>query len=162
MQNVDQLVQYYGLLPHPEGGFYKETYRSAAAFVPPGFSGERSYATAIYFLLTAQNFSAFHRIASDELWHFYEGDGLEVHVIDPEGSYKRLQLGSNAAAGQVYQAVVPAGCWFASGVVAGGQYAFVGCTVAPGFSFADFELANRQTLVKAYPQHAELIAQFTR
>ncbi|TAD91801.1 MAG: cupin domain-containing protein [Bacteroidetes bacterium] len=162
MNKIDKLVAHYGLLPHPEGGFYKETYRSPTGMLPAGFPSHRPYATAIYFLLTAQHFSAFHRIASDEVWHFYEGDGLHVHMIAPNGDYSLLQLGPDAAAGQVYQAVVPAGYWFASGVAVGGHYAFVGCTVAPGFCFEDFELANRQQLIESYPQHAALIGQFTR
>jgi predicted cupin superfamily sugar epimerase len=154
------------LEPHPEGGYFRQTYRSevslAKSALPAGFGGARAASTAIYFLLEGEEFSAFHRLRSDEMWHFYVGDPLIVHVIDPNGSYSEIQLGSQAEAGEVLQAVVTAGCWFASRVRDAKSYALVGCTVSPGFDFEDFELANRKELVRIYPQHAKLIETLTR
>lgn len=152
--------------PHPEGGWYKETYRStfsiAAGALPAQFGGARSCCTAIYFLLEQGQFSAFHRIKSDELWHFYAGDALEVFVIDHSGQLRIIRLGSNTDRGEVFQAVVEAGCWFASRPAAGSAYSLVGCTVAPGFDFADFEMAAQQPLMNQYPQHSEIIRQLCR
>jgi predicted cupin superfamily sugar epimerase len=154
------------LIAHPEGGYYCETYRSqlsiAKEALPPEFTGSRLVSTAIYFLLEGENFSAFHRLRSDEIWHFYAGGTIAVHVIDPDGSYSKIQLGSDPQAGEVFQAVVKAGSWFASQVRDPKSFALAGCTVAPGFDFADFELGSRSELVKLYPQHRKLIEQFTR
>ena len=153
------------LEPHPEGGYFRQTYRAEmmiAHEVLPEFSGDRAVSTAIYFLLEGKNFSAFHRLLSDEIWHFYAGSALQVHVIDPAGAYSCIRLGGDAEAGQVFQAVVPAGCWFASHVEDWKSWALVGCTVAPGFDFADFEMAKRATLVKEYPQHQTIIESLTR
>jgi predicted cupin superfamily sugar epimerase len=154
------------LIAHPEGGYYCETYRSqlsiAKEALPPEFTGSRFVSTAIYFLLEGENFSAFHRLRSDELWHFYAGGTIAVHVIDPNGSYSEIQLGSDPDAGEVFQAVVKAGSWFASQVRDTQSFALAGCTVAPGFDFADFELGKCLELVKLYPQHRELIEQLTR
>jgi predicted cupin superfamily sugar epimerase len=161
---LQKLINHYQLLPHPEGGYYKETYRSAAnipqAAVPEQFSGARSISTAIYFLLLKDLFSAFHRIKSDECWHFYEGDSLHVHVLHLNGEYELIKLGRDSANGEVYQAIVPAGAWFASESM--GQYSFVGCTVAPGFDFNDFELAKEANLTENYPCYAELIKRLCR
>jgi predicted cupin superfamily sugar epimerase len=152
---ITNLITQYQLLPHPEGGYYKETYRSTEhiplAALPEHFSGLRSFSTAIYFLLLKDLFSAFHRIKSDECWHFYEGASLHVHV---------LHLNGNCLEGEVYQAVVPAGAWFASESI--GEYSFVGCTVAPGFDFADFELARAASLKADYPDHEKLIERLCR
>ncbi|MBI2355147.1 MAG: cupin domain-containing protein [Deltaproteobacteria bacterium] len=152
------------LIRHPEGGWFCETYRSAgsvaACALPVRFGGERSLSTAIYFLLEAGEFSAFHRIKSDEMWHAYTGDALTVHVIDPDGEYRALRLGGVPERGECFQGVVPAGCWFAAETE--GEYSLVGCTVSPGFAFEDFEMAARGALVSLYPRHRELITRFTR
>ncbi len=156
------------LQPHPEGGFYKETYRAEGVIA----GIERNYATAIYFLLPEGKFSAFHRIKSDEMWHFYAGHRLHIYVIDPKGRLQTYHLGNNIEQGEQFQIVVPAGCWFASQVDASQvdasqvnteptRYAIVGCTVAPGFDFRDFEMADRAQLIQAYPQHAALIRALT-
>jgi predicted cupin superfamily sugar epimerase len=166
MYTVTALVERFQLLPHPEGGYYKEMYRSveqvAQTALPQRFSGSRCFSTAIYFLLEQGNFSAFHRIQSDECWHFYAGDSLHVHVIHPDGVYELLKLGNNLAAGECFQAIVPAGSWFASETATGGLYSFVGCTVAPGFDFADFELAKADALTGLYPAMSELIGRLCR
>jgi predicted cupin superfamily sugar epimerase len=159
-------IEKLALEAHPEGGYFRQTYRSgvliAKEALPPGFSGARAASTAIYFLLDGENFSAFHRLQSDEMWHFYSGGPLAVHVIDPEGRYSEIKLGSDPEANEAFQAVVKAGCWFASHVRDPESYALVACTVSPGFDFADFELAKRNELVELYPQHRKLIEKFTR
>ncbi len=162
-QSPDQLIRYYQLLPHPEGGYFKETYRSGSTIDTGSnaFPGGRSYSTAIYFLLQRQDFSAFHRIKSDEIWHFYAGGTLLIHVIDLAGNLSTIRLGRNTDAGDTFQAVVSAGCWFAS-EPAGADYALVGCTVAPGFDFSDFELAEKEKLSADFPQHQDIIARLTR
>lgn len=148
----DELIKLLDLQQHPEGGWYREVYRSAEsvpqAGLPERFNGSRSYCTSIYFLLSGGNVSAFHRIKQDELWHFYEGDGLTVHVIDKAGAYLQKRLGRNIKTGESFQQVVEAGCWFGATVEDGG-YALVGCTVAPGFDFADFEMAEQWSTARA-------------
>lgn len=154
------------LVPHPEGGCYRQTYKAELtvdkAALPLEFGSSRAVATAIYFLLEGTDFSAFHRLRSDEMWHFYAGGALVVHVIGEDGQHSEILLGSNAEAGEVFQAVVKAGCWFGSRVRDPEAFALVGCTVSPGFDFADFELGKREQLVRQYPQHRELIERLTR
>ncbi|MEP3386875.1 MAG: cupin domain-containing protein [Reichenbachiella sp.] len=150
------------LEPHPEGGFFKETYRSSVSAEFTDFPSGRNVSTGIYFFLTSENFSAFHRIKSDEMWHFYAGDALSISVIDKNGKANEIILGLDLEKGQVPQAVVPANCWFASKVKDGGEYGLVGCTVSPGFDFEDFKMADRQHLIAEYPRHKELITSLTR
>lgn len=155
-----------GLTPHPEGGYFRVTYTAglplAQSALPPRFHGARHASTAIYFLLSGRDFSAFHRIASDELWHFYAGTALTVHVLAPDGQYSKLLLGSEPESGQVFQGVVQAGCWFGANLRDAGSFALVGCTVSPGFDFADFQLAEQAQLAALYPEHRSLIEQLTR
>lgn len=166
MLHIQQLIQQFNLLPHPEGGWYKETYRSAeminASLVSDRFSGSRTLATAIYFLLEEGNFSAFHKIKSDECWHFYAGDALEIFVLDDAGGLTITRLGNDMEQGDLYQYVVPANHWFASRPALGSHFCFVGCTVSPGFDFADFEMAKAETLLKQYPQHRTIIEALCR
>jgi predicted cupin superfamily sugar epimerase len=123
--------------------------------------GNRVFSTAIYFLLESHHVSALHRIQADEVWHFYAGGPLDVFVIDPAGKLSVIHLGPDLANGQVFQTVVPAGCWFGSKPAPGIPFSLVGCTVAPGFDFADFELADRATLLAQFPQHRAVIEQLT-
>lgn len=166
MNDVERLVKRLDLQPHPEGGFYRELYRSkgviSAAELGEGFSGPRNFSTSIYFLLTSNNFSAFHRIKQDELWYFHDGDALNVHVIDMQGNYTCHRVGKNLESGESPQLVVPAGSWFASDVSSEGAYSLVGCMVAPGFDFDDFEMANSNNLTGLYPAHREVIERYTR
>jgi predicted cupin superfamily sugar epimerase len=159
-------IERLGLIPHPEGGHYRQTYRAEwtidQAALPASFGGSRSASTAIYFLLDGNNFSALHRLRSDELWHLYAGGALVVQVIAEDGQYSEIQLGRDSEAGEVFQAVVKAGCWFGSRVRDPRSFALVGCTVSPGFDFADFEMGKREELVRRYPQHQEVIARLTR
>ncbi|NVN90034.1 MAG: cupin domain-containing protein [Desulfuromonadales bacterium] len=153
-----------GLIPHPEGGWFRETYRASESIPPAGlpdrFNGPRSLCTAIYFLLERGQFSALHRIRSDEIWHFHEGAPLIVSVLTPEGEQYDIPLGRDAKSGERFQAVVPAGCWF--GAEPQGDFSLVGCTVAPGFDFNDFEMADRTDLTSRFPQHGTLIQHLTR
>lgn len=164
MNTAESFIKQYRLQPHPEGGWYKETYRSkeviTAAALPSRFGGERHFSTAIYFLLAQGNFSAFHRIKSDECWHFYAGQTLHVYVLHDDGKMEIIQLGP--AAGELFQYVVPANCWFASRPAPQSDFCFVGCTVSPGFDFADFEMAKAGELVALYPQHEKIIGELCR
>lgn len=155
------LIDKLKLQAHPEGGYFAETYRSAgivsAGALPGDFSGNRNISTAIYFLLEGHRFSAFHRIKSDELWHFYAGIPLIVYIIHPDGDLETLKIGDDLENGCMYQGTVKAGCWFASKPINEDGYSLVGCTVAPGFDFADFELAGLE-LINSFPQHRDLIS----
>ena len=163
--NAQYWIDHLELAPHPEGGFFRETYRSPGIIescaLPDGFSGARAFSTAIYFLLRSHERSAFHRIASDELWHFHMGSPLTVHCIHPGGEHARILLGPDPDAGQVFQAIVPAGVWFGATVDDPGAFSLVGCTVAPGFDFTDFQLASRDDLLAQYPQHRAIIESLT-
>jgi uncharacterized protein len=165
-QSAQYWIRKLNLEPHPEGGYFRQTYRSALtlarAGLPAEFRGDRAASTAIYFLLEGGNFSAFHRLKSDEVWHFYAGTPLAVHVIEADGKYFSFLLGNDPEAGQVFQAVVPAGSWFASHVRDWKSWTLAGCTVAPGFEYEDFEIAKREKLIGDYPQHRALIQQLTR
>lgn len=160
---VERLIQQFGLSPHPEGGHYAETYRSAERVVRGASKVVRAASTAIYYLLSEGAYSAWHRIASDEIWHFYAGHALDVHVLTPDGQQLTHRLGNALQIpGSSFQVVVPAGCWFAAELADPSGYAFVGCTVAPGFEFSEFELASTDDLLSAYPRHAPLIRRLGR
>jgi len=150
MSKIDKIIKALDLLPHPEGGFFKETYRSKGVINKESlgnqFLDKRNYSTGIYFLLTSDMFSAFHRIKQDEMWHFYDGSPIKIHMIDAAGP----------------QFVVPAGYLFAATVVNNNDFSLVGCTVSPGFDFIDFEMPTRDQLVDDYPQHKDLITRLTK
>ena len=164
LKPIEYWLERLGLTPHPEGGAYFESYRSVARHGgdDAGFPAGRSFATGIYFLVPAGEFSALHRIRSDELWHFYYGAPLEIVVLDQGGELEVKTLGLGLDQGQAPQHVVAAGAWFGASVAAGSGYSLVGCTVSPGFDFRDFELAQRDELSALYPQHALLIERYTR
>ena len=163
---VKTLVEKYQMLPHPEGGYYKETYRSEEEIpneaLPARFSGNRNFYTSILFLLEQGNFSAFHKIKSDEIWHFYEGDALEVFEISEKGKLEITLLGRDIENGETFQHAVKAGRWFASRVIDGGTFSLVGCSVSPGFDFQDFELAKRDALIMQFPELRDTILSLTR
>ncbi len=164
MTTAAEWIERLGLVPHPEGGHFREAYRAAevlpAAALPPRFGGDHAFCTAIYFLLQGQDFSALHRIKQDEVWHFYDGAALTVHVLDEAGGYSAIHLGRDT--GEEPLGVVPAGRLFGATVRDGRSWSLVGCTVAPGFDFADFELPGRAELCRLYPQHRALIERLTR
>ncbi len=161
----NSLIDYLQLKPHPEGGWYRESYRSDEEIpengLPERYSGKRSFGTAIYFMLEKSDFSAFHRVKSDEIWHYYAGSSVIIHQISSDGKYISVQLGSDIESGQQFQYTVPAGRWFAAEISCG-AFSLVGCTVAPGFDFTDFEMADREILLKNYPEHSILICRLTR
>lgn len=155
----DELIRRFDLKPHPEGGFFSETYRSTERVARDGKPAQtRSASTAIYYLLCDGAHSAWHRIKSDEVWHFYAGEPLNVHVLDENGELFTHTLGNALTHPEaVFQAVVPAGSWFAAECADPATFALVGCTVAPGFEFSEFELADVDALKARHPQHAGFI-----
>ncbi len=165
MERIKELIQKLELQPHPEGGYFKETYRSTGkidkAELDDSFSGSRNFSTCIYFLLTSDMFSAFHRIKQDEIWHFYEGSPIELHTISKDGFHSKFLIGGDFISQQTPQLVVHAHNYFAARIIEDDSYALVGCTVAPGFDFDDFMLPSRQELVSRFPEHEQLITRFT-
>lgn len=163
---ADYWREHLQLESHVEGGSFLETYRSPlqipAATLPATFKGDRAAATGIFFLLEHGDFSAFHRIAADEMWHYYDGYTLTIYEIKPDGRMLTHQLGKYVHLGEHLQLVITAGSWFASRVEIEDGYTLVGCTVAPGFDFADFELGDRGMLQAEYPAHAGIIEELTR
>lgn len=158
-------IESLNLAPHPEGGYFRETYRAPGTIpcsaLQPVFAAERNYCTAIYYLLQAGDYSAFHRIRSDEIWHFHAGGTLRIEVLE-RTSHRTLHLGRNIHQGESLQCVVPAGAWFAATPAPGTTYVLAGCTVSPGFDFGDFEMAERESLSADYPEFRSLIDQLTR
>jgi len=159
-------IQALQLTQHPEGGWYREIYRAvetiSRASLPERFEGDRRFSTAIYFLLSGADFSALHRIKQDELWHFYDGTSLTIHMIDPGGNYSATRLGRDVGDDESLTVVVPAGWLFGATVNDPSSFALVGCTVAPGFDFADFEMSERDALVEQFPQHQAIVERLTR
>ena len=160
-----ELIDFFDLKEHPEGGYYKETYRSKGLInegnLDKKFVGDRNFSTSIYFLLTSNRNSAFHKINQDEIWHFYKGSSLKIHMIDTDGKYSFKVIGSNFIGGEIPQFTVPANYYFAAEVIKENSYAFVGCTVSPGFDFRDFDLPSRKEFKDKYPKHSEIIEKFT-
>lgn len=165
-ENIQLIIDQLNLEPHPEGGFYKETYRSSgtipSAVLPNTIDGDRNYSTCIYFLLTSENFSAFHKINQDEIWHHYTGDQLKLHMLSPDGKYSFISLGKDFSLGEIPQYVVPAGYYFAAEVPKPDSFVLTGCTVSPGFDFKDFTMPTQVDLIKQYPDHPEIIKRLTR
>ncbi|MGC9398523.1 MAG: cupin domain-containing protein [Anaerolineae bacterium] len=165
MTTAEALIEALDLRPHPEGGYFAETYRAAgeipAEALPARYAGSRAYSTAIYYLLTPDSCSRLHRLASDEVFHFYLGDAVEMWWLFPDGSERRLTLGHDVLAGMHPQVVVPKDVWQGARLKRGGRFALLGCTVAPGFDYVDFELADRETLLSSYPQHRAQILTLT-
>ena len=163
---IHKIIETLELLPHPEGGYYKEIYRSQGVIssesLGPKFMGVRNYATSIYFMLTSKTFSAFHKINQDEIWHFYDGSAINLHVISETGEHTQHIIGKDIFNGQIPQFVVPANHWFAATVINKNDYSLVGCGVSPGFDFNDFNLPSRQHLTQKFPQHTAIITKLTR
>ena len=158
-------IQQLGLTPHPEGGYFGETYRAAdsvaAAALPARYTADRSLATVIYFLLKGTQVSKFHRLQSDEIWCYQAGSGLTLHILTPDGTLRQQRLGLDIERGELPQTVIEHGQWFGATVNQPQAYTLVSCIVTPGFEFTDFELATRQTLLEAYPQHQAIIERLT-
>lgn len=150
MKTAAYWIETLGLQKHPEGGWYREVYLSEDVVpqtgLPAGFRGERSFSTSIYYLLEGNDFSAFHRIRSDEIWHYYAGTSAVEIIMLGSGNSKKLRLGDDPDKGQKLQLVVPKNTWFAAQLVDKMGFALAGCTVSPGFHFDDFELADEKLL----------------
>ncbi len=163
--DVLKIISKLDLKQHPEGGYYKEIYRSNDIIVPPErFEGEkRNACTSIYYMLCDDDYSAWHRIKSDEIWHFYSGSALVIYVIDENGSLSSHTLGNlTCDENAVFQVTIKANQWFAAKVIKENSYSLVGCTVSPGFDFKDFQLGDREALIKQFPSHISIIKQLTR
>ena len=161
MPTAEDWIRILGLVPHPEGGYYRETYRSEesviGAALPSRFAGSRSISTAIYYLLKRGQVSAFHRLASDEIWHHYAGSGITIFRLDPAGAASETRIGPDPVRGEMPQVVIPAGSWFAARPDGAEGYSLVGCTTAPGFEFDDLEVAEPGQLAGEYPPHRRWI-----
>lgn len=164
--NSDQLKSLLNLKPLAfEGGYYAETYRSEELLAPEclhGYSGPRAIATAIFYLLEPGTFSELHRVASDEIFHFYLGDPVEMTQLWPDGSSRQVTIGTDLERRMKPQVVVPRGVWQGSRLMPGGQFALLGCTVSPGFDYADYESGSREHLMQQYPEARDLIRALTR
>jgi predicted cupin superfamily sugar epimerase len=154
-------IQALRLVPHPEGGFYREFHRSAhilnSEWLPPGFSGQRKLGSVIHYLLTNNQCSAFHRLKSDEIWHFHDGSPFVLHLINPKGVYSVVRLGINIAAEEVPCFVIPSGYWFGAEVAEENSFSLASCTVIPAFSFEDFEMPTSDELISIFPHLAKEI-----
>ena len=163
--NADYWIRVLNLQSHPEGGYYNEVFAGRdmieAQQLPGGFTGSRRAYTSIYFLLKSGQVSKLHRLKSDELWNFYAGSPVTIHVIHPDGTYESLKLGPDPEKGEMFQHCVQAGCWFGSTVDHPRSYGLTGCFVAPGFDFEDFELADTESLIREFPRHADFIRRLT-
>jgi hypothetical protein len=166
MKDAACWIEKLDMQKHPEGGWFKECYRSEemikAAALPLRFREDHCFATAIYFLLEQEEFSAFHRINQDETWHHYAGAPVRLHLISPVGDYSTRIVGSDPQADIFPQYTVRAGWLFAAEVEGNGPYTLAGCTVAPGFLFSDFEMPGRAELLAAYPQHEAAVVRLSR
>lgn len=166
MQTSKELIKQLDLQTHPEGGYFKEVYRSSDKIIKEGlperYDSNRDAATSIYYLLEEEQFSAFHKLNSDETWHFYAGSSIILHLISPEGEYSKIILGSSPGAGTLFQFTITHGTWFAAEVADKSSFSLVGCTVSPGFDFADFEMGKREELISKFPSQSELIERLTQ
>ncbi len=164
--NAQEIIDRLGMVPHPEeGGYFVETYKCEESIprkaLPERYHGKRSFGTAIFYLLTPDTFSQLHSLESDEIFHFYLGDPVSMLQMRPDGSSEVLTLGQDILRGQRLQVVVPRGTWQGAFLNAGGEFALLGCTVAPGFEYADYETGSRGDLLKEYPEQEELILRLT-
>lgn len=165
MNTANYWIEKLDLIKHPEGGYFREMYRSdeyiPKTALPARYQSKRNFATSIYFLLEGREFSSFHRIQSDETWHFYVGSTLELYVLNEKGTLTTHLLGRKPEKGEALQSTIPRNHWFGARVVKKDSFALLGCTVAPGFHFDDFELANRSILLQQFPNHGQLIKELT-
>jgi uncharacterized protein len=164
MPSAEYWINHLSLMPHPEGGFYKEVYRSTehmpTDLLPTRYDGPRVFSTSIYFLLRSQDRSVFHRLKSDEIWHFYAGSAATIYLLSKNG-VKESMVGNKLERQETLQVLIPAGTWFSAEVKEPDSYCLVGCTVAPGFEFSDFEMADRNLLLRQYPEYSGLVERFT-
>lgn len=163
---IKSIIEKLSLQPHPEGGFFREIYRSIDEIkkngLPDRYKTDRNAGTSIYYMLEGEQFSSFHKLKSDETWHFYIGSPIILHLISRKGEYSKIILGQKILEDELFQFTIINGTWFAAEVKDKKSYSLVGCAVYPGFDFADFEMGDKEKLIKQFPQHKELIDKFTR
>ena len=147
---------------HPEGGYFTNTYTSNKKIELRGYDGFRYSCSAIYYLLTGNQFASFHIMKSDEIWHFYSGSSLTLHIIDLKGQLNKILVGPNLKEGERFQVIVKSGCWFAASINEKKSYSLVGCTVSPGFDYRDWKIGNRKNLSEKFPQHKKIIEKYTK
>ena len=164
-KDADYWIENLHLKPHPEGGYYCETYRAQekvnGVYLPSRYRSDRAFSTAIYFLLKGDQVSKLHRLRSDEIWHYYQGSSLTLYIINADGALNVRKLGPGVEGEEDFQVIIPAGCWFGAEVNEKDAYSLIGCTVAPGFEFEDFELGKREELMSDYPRYREIIVKLT-
>ncbi|MCG8702142.1 MAG: cupin domain-containing protein [Bacteroidales bacterium] len=164
MIDANYWIKHLNLMPHPEGGYFKEIYRSSIKMnrtdLPFGYQSERRLCTSIYYLLESGQFSRFHRIRSDEMWYYHHGSSIKIYMIDKEGNKQSCVVGPRIEKAEKPQLVVPAGTIFAARLVDKDSYGIFGCMVAPGFDYLDYELFEKDDLLQAFPRHADLIERF--
>ena len=164
--DAQKYIEKFQLKPHPEGGYFKEIYRAGEMILPEHlpkrYKSARNFSTSIYFLLEGNQVSNFHKLKSDEQWHFYDGSSIALYVIDERGNLNKILLGRNVESRESLQTVIKQNSWFAADLVDKTSFALIGCTVAPGFDFSDFELGKRIDLIEAFPQYSELIDKLTK
>lgn len=166
MTDYKEIIKQLELNPHPEGEYYKEIYRSAEKiskeFFPSRYNGARSFSTSIYYMLAGEQISVFHKLESDEIWNFYSGSPLYIHLLDEKNGYKKVKLGNKFLNGELPQYIIPRGTFFAAEVEDKNSYSLIGCTVAPGFEFEDFEFGNANQLIKQFSEQKELILRLSK
>lgn len=162
-EKAKEYIQKLQLKKHPEGGYYREVYRAAEMFYidAPPKALKRNASTSIYFLLEGKQVSKFHRLKSDEQWHFYDGSSIKIYVIDEKGKLKEYLLGNKITDGNLFQLVIKKNNWFAAELINKRGFALIGCTVSPGFDFNDFELADKKSMIEKFPLHSDLIDRLT-
>jgi len=163
--DADYWIEKLSLAPHPEGGYFNETFAATDIIntdnLPRDYEGPRKAYTSIYFLLRSSQISRLHRLKSDELWNYHSGSPITIYIIDPDGNYREKKLGPDSDNFESFQVIIEAGCWFGATVDESDSYSLVGCFVSPGFEFIDFELAEREELIKKYPEHHSIIKKLT-
>jgi predicted cupin superfamily sugar epimerase len=165
MKTAEYWIEKLNLQKHPEGGYFNETYRNNEIikkdYLPDRYDGDRCFSTLIYFLLKGNEVSQFHKLKSDEILHFYTGSSLTIHILDKEGNYLKILLGSNFEKGEVFHTIIPKGSWFGAEVNDKNSFSLIGCTVTPGFDFKDFEVGEKKKLLSMYPEHKMIIQKLT-
>lgn len=165
MISSKELVNKLDFQPHPEGGYFKEVYRSEEEMksedLPERYKSPRCFGTSIYYMLEGERFSSFHKLKSDEIWHFYLGSPIILHLINKEGKYSKVIVGQNVDEDEHLQFTIPHGTWFAAEVKDKSSFSLVGCTVSPGFDFADFEMGERNNLIEMFPKFKDIIEKLT-
>lgn len=163
--DADYWIQKLSLSPHPEGGYFKETFIASDIIntdnLQRNYKGPKKAYTAIYFLLRSSQVSRLHRLKSDELWNYHYGSPITIHIIDSNGNYCEKKLGPNPDNKESFQIIIKGGCWFGVTVDEKNSYSLTGCFVSPGFDYIDFELAKREKLIKKYPEHSSIIKKLT-